>query len=131
MTGADIIGALLRDPAEGLEPVAPSSIKAGRLPDGISLPALLVRVTSTIERQPLKRGTVVRTVDRVSVTVRANSYDEQRAVMIWVRQRCAGKTGDVGGGTRVSILTAGTGPEIDGPASSFERTQDFRVSYDV
>ena len=131
MSGVDIIGALLRDDAAVLALVPEAQIKGGRLPDGTLLPALLVKETSTVERQTLKREATTRTIDRVSVTVRAASYRDQRLAMRLVRACCAGRTGDVGGGVRVSILTAGTGPELDGPANSFERTQDFRVSYDA
>lgn len=131
MSGVDIIGALLRADTDVLDLVPETTIKAGRLPDGVSLPALLVKVISTVELQTLIRGPTTRTVDRVSVTVRAASYRDQRLAIRLVTACCAGRTGDVGGGVRVSILTAGTGPELDGPGNSFERTQDFRVSYDA
>lgn len=131
MTGADIIGALLREDADVLNLLPETNIKAGRLPDGVALPALLVKTTSTVERQTLKRGSTTRTIDRVSVTVRAASYREQRLAMRLVTTCCAGRFGDIGGGVRVSILTAGTGPELDGPGNTYERTADFRVSYDA
>jgi hypothetical protein len=130
-TGVDIVGTLLRQDTNVIAMVPAESIKAGRLPDDVQLPALLVKATSTVERQALKRGPTTRTIDRVSVTVRAASYREQRLVMRRVRACCAGLTGDIAGGIRVSILTAGTGPELDGPANTFERTQDFKVSYDA
>jgi hypothetical protein len=130
-TGVDIIGALMLADADVIAFAAAGQIKAGRLPDNATLPALLARVVSTVEKQPLKRGGVVRTIDRVSVTVRAASYEDQRTGMRLVRKCCAGRTGDIGGGVRVAILTAGTGPELDGPGNSYERTQDFRVSYDA
>jgi hypothetical protein len=128
MTGADIIGALLL--AE-VGPVAAPNIRAGQLPATVTLPAILFRVVSTVERQPLIRGPKVRTVDRVAVTCRANTYDEQRAVMDWIKRRCAGFVGSFGDAANVSVLTAGTGPELDGPGNSFERTADFRVSFDA
>ncbi len=131
MSGVDIIGTLLREDPDVLDLVPETNIKAGRLPDSVTLPALLVKATSTVERQTLKRGSTTRTIDRVSVTVRAASYRDQRLAMRLVTTCCAGRTGNVGGGVRVSILTAGTGPELDGPGNSFERTQDFRVSYDA
>jgi len=131
MTGVTIIGALLRADASLLAVVPADRIKAGRLPDGVALPALLVRTVSSIDRQTLKRGVTVRTTDRVSVTVRAASYRDQRAVIEMVRAACAGRVGDIGGGSRVSILTAGTGPDVNGPANSFEQAQDFRVSFDA
>ena len=129
--GVDIIGALLLADAELLALVPASRIKAGALPDNIQLPALLVRCTSGVERQTLKRGPVTHTVDRVSVAVRANSYREQRAVIARVKTVCAGRTGSVGGGQGVSILTAGKGPDMRGPGDSYEQTQDFRVGYDA
>ena len=131
MTGADIIGALLRADSALLARVPEASIKAGRLPDGITPPALLVRVISSVERQALRRGAATRTVDRVSVTVRAGSYRDQTAIIALVKARCAGRTGNIGGGRNVAILTAGTGPDINGPGDSFEQAQDFRVSFDA
>lgn len=130
-TGADILGELLvGDPAVvALTPQ--ESIKLGALPDGAALPALLIRCVSSVERQPLKRGTTTRTVDRISVTVRAASYRDQRAAIALVKKCCAGRTGDLAGAQRVSILTAGTGPDVRGPGNTFEQTQDFRVSYDA
>lgn len=131
MTGADIIGALLRADANVLELVAADSIKGGRLPNDITLPALLVKVVSTVERQTLKRSALTRTIDRVSVKVRAGSYEHQRQAIRLVRACCAGRTGALGGALSASILTAGAGPELDGPGDTFERTQDFRVTFDV
>lgn len=131
MTGVDIIGALLCDDDALLAVVPIGRIKAGALPDDVPLPALLVRCVSSVEQQKLKRQTVTRTVDRVSVAVRAASYSEQRTVIALVKLICAGMTGEVGGGESVSILTAGTGPDVRGPGDSFEQTQDFRVSYDA
>lgn len=131
MSGVNIIGALLMAAGSGPAGLTSDRIKAGKLPDNIALPALLVRETSSNERQPLKRGAIVRTTDRVSVTVRASSYRDQKAVLKWVRHVCAGQVGNVGGGSAVSILTAGEGPDVLGPADSLEQTQDFRVSFDA
>ena len=127
MTGVDIIGALLRQ-APSL--VAEARIKAGMLPDAVTLPALLVRSVSLIERLVLKRGAVVHQVERVAVTVRAASYREQVEIIKAARSRCAGWTGDMGAAERISILFAGIGPDVIGPGNSFEQTSDFRVSFD-
>lgn len=131
MTGAEIIGALLRADAGVVTRVAVANIKGGLLAANAPLPSLLVRTISVIDRQPLKRVGMIRRVDRVSVTARAGSYAEQLAIFRLVRTCCSGKTGDVGGGTRVSILTAGAGPDLIGPGTSFEQAQDFRVSFDA
>lgn len=129
MTGADIIGALLRADQVVTGRVPASHIKGGRLPDGIALPVLLVRMVSSVERQPLRRGATVVTTDRIGVMVRARSYDEQIEIMDAVLRCCAGKTGAIGGGTGVAILNAGRGPDLLGPNDSFEQTQDLRVTY--
>lgn len=129
--GCDIIGALLRDANPLLDKVVAERIRASRLPDGIELPALLVRGVSSVDRQSLKRRALVRRTDRVAVTVRAASDVDRRDIIALVRQCCAGRTGNLGGGRNVSILTAGTGPDVNGPGDSYEKTQDFRVSWDA
>jgi hypothetical protein len=131
MSGVEIIGALLRayEPLTAL--VLPASIKAGKLPDGVALPAILVRSVSVVDRQRLKREPLIRSEERVSVAVRAATYRDQKAAIRLIRACCAGLTGDFSGCFRVSILTAGTGPDVGGPANSFEQTQDFRVSFDA
>lgn len=111
--------------------VAEASIKAGRLPEGVELPALLVRGVSLVDRQPLKRGAMTRSVERVAVTVRASNYRDVGLILKIVRKALAGWTGSIAGAERISILTAGTGPDVNGPGNTFERTQDFRVSFDA
>lgn len=129
MTGVDIVGALLSAHAP-LVAMATGGIKAGMLPEGAPLPAVLVRLVSSVDRQPLCRGGTVRVTDRVSVAVRAASYRDQHRLLRMVRFACAGRTGDIGGALRVSVMTAGIGPDVIGPGNSFEGTQDFRVSFD-
>lgn len=130
-TGASIIGMLLREDTALTAIVAAQNIKMGALPEDITLPAVLVRLVSSVERQPLRRSGTVRTIDRVSATVRAESYREQAQIIRLIRNCCAGLTGDIGNGKSVSILTAGTGPDLIGPGNSFEQAQDFRVSHDA
>lgn len=131
MTGAEIIGAVLRAADAVVATVATDRIKGGKLPDDVALPALLVRTISSTERQKLKRVGKIRVIDRVSVTVRAASYADQLAVINAVKDACAGQTGDVGGGESVSILNAGSGPDLIGPGDTFEQATDFRVSFDA
>lgn len=130
MTGADIVGALLRAHAPLTTIVPSTAIKGGSLPEGQSLPALLVRTISLVDQQPLRRTGWCRSVARVGVTVRAASYREQNAIIALVRTCCSGRTGNIGGGVRVSVTTMGLGPDIVGPGNSYEQTQDFRVSFD-
>jgi len=130
MTGADIIGALLTANSNATDMFG-KNIKEDRLPEGVNPPVLLVRTVSSVDRQPLTRGPLVRQTDRVAVMVRAVSVKERKAAIKLVRAICAGRTGDIGGGLSVSILTAGLGPSLNGPGNSFEQTQDFRVSFDA
>lgn len=130
MTGVDIVGALLRANGPLLAMVPALNIKAGRLPEGAPLPALEVSSVSRVERQRLRRGTIVRFVERVAVTVRAASYRDQVAILKLVLPACAGWTGDMAPAERISILNAGSGPDLIGPGNSFEQTQDFRVTFD-
>ncbi len=131
MSGVTIIGALLEAHADLMAVLPADSIKAGRLPENVALPSLLLRSISTVEEQHLRRGGLVRTTERVSVTLRSARYTEQDDILPLVRKACAGKIGTIAGFERVSVLTAGTGPDVNGPANSFEKTQDFRVSYDA
>lgn len=129
MTGADIIGALLLADADLLAFIPDDRIKEDRLPDGVTLPALVARTISSIDRQTLKRLGVVRVTDRVSVTVRADSVRNRKTAIRLVRKCCAGRVGNIGGGQGVAILPAGVGPSVIGAASSFEQAIDFRVSF--
>ncbi len=129
--GADIVGSLLRDFAEITAIVPVAQIRIGPPPEGAQLPQILLTTTSTVERKPLKRPAMVRTVERVSVRVRAANLRDQRLLRRLVVRCCAGLTGDIGGGSAVSITTDGAGPEGVGPGNAFERTQDLRVSHDV
>lgn len=131
MTGVDIVGALLRADAALVALVPIERIKAGRLPDSVPLPAVLLRVASSVDHQFLKRTGMVRRTQRVAATVRAASYREQVQVIGMIVEICADRTGDLAGAKRVAILNAGLGPDVNGPADSFEQTQDFRVSFDA
>lgn len=129
MTGADIIGELVRADSAIITIVPIGSIKAKRLPDGVTLPALLVRVVTAVDQQLLDGEESARRTDRVAVTVRARNGEEQDQIIRMVRACCAGKGGDIAGATDVSIRTAGLGPDVAGPNNSFEQTQDFRVGF--
>lgn len=131
MIGTDIIGAVLREAAAVTAVVPVASIKAGRLPDNVKPPAVLLRTISIIERQPLKRTRMVRWTERVAVLVRAEKYVDQKAIIRLVRAAALARSGAIAGGERVSILPAGVGPDVAGPANSYDQTIDFRVSFDA
>lgn len=131
MIGIDIIGALMMRDAAVIDFATSEGIKAGRLPESVILPAYLVRLISLIDYQPLKGSRMVRSTARIRVTVRAASYDDQVEGIRLVRAACARFTGDIANAKRVSVLTAGTGPDLNGPGNSFEQSQDFRVTFDA
>ena len=131
MSGVSIVGELMRADAGLVARVAVENIRAGRLPDGATLPAILLRTVSSTERQALTRGDTVPTTDRVSATVRAASYLDQCDIMKLMLAACAGKIGTIAGFDSVAVLSAGAGPDVAGPADSYEQTQDFRVSFDA
>jgi len=133
MSGGEILGELLRADATLTQKVAPAAIKGGRLADNEALPVMLVRSLSIVDRQSLALEAMVRTTERISVTVRAASYRDRTAIMDLLRS--VGRAGiaipAMGDARNISVLTAGAGPELNGPANSFERNQDFTVSYDA
>lgn len=131
MTSAEIIGAMLRrlEPLIAVVPV--ERIKGGRMPDGTPMPWLLVREVSIIDWRALRSHGWYRSTARVSVMVRAASYAEQLEVMKLVRQLPQGAIGTVGDASSVVVHTAGGGPDVLGPADTFEKTQDFRVGFDT
>lgn len=131
MSGVTILAALIEADADLLAAVPLANIKAGRLPDGTGLPAMLIRHVDMVERQALRRGALVRTTERVSCALRVSQYAHLGAILRLLRAACAGRTGTIAAFTNVSVLTAGTGPDVNGPGNTFERTQDFHVSFDA
>ncbi|MEH3046505.1 hypothetical protein [Sphingomonas adhaesiva] len=130
MTGAEIMGDLLRWRAPLIAIVAAEWIKTGSLPESAPLPSILVRVTSLTDWQTLRVGALIRSTGRISVAVRAENY-RQQGVLIREVRTLHGFTGDHGDARRISIRTAGLGPDVRGLGGSFEQTQDFRVSFDA
>jgi hypothetical protein len=130
MTGAGIMTKRLRAIEAIRSVVPPERIKSGRLPAAVPLPALLVRNIGSVDRHPLKSAAWTRTDDRVRVTVRAASYRDQEKIMALLTFARADFIAEFDGAERISIHTAGRGPDLDGPGDSFEQAQDFRVSFD-
>lgn len=130
MNGVEIIASLLREHADLTAIIPAASIKGGALGDGEI--GILVRSVSVIDWQPLAHEAIVHSTERVSATVRAKSYREQVGAMKLIRRACAGITNaTIGTATQVAVLTAGTGPDVNGPANTFEKAQDFRVSFNA
>ena len=131
MNAVEIVTALLKADLAIAELVESSRIKAGALPQNVTLPALLAREISQVERLKLVRVGKVLVTSRIEVAVRAKSYREQKAVLALVIHACAGRTGDIGGGTSVAITSAGAGPDLVDEAGIFQQAQDFRVTHEI
>lgn len=131
MSGASIIAEILLLDAYFATVDAEHRLKEDRLPDRVGLPAYLIRTISGTDRNWLAPGPLVRSTERVSVTVRAGSVIERRAEIKRVRALCANRVGDFAGCLRVSVLTAGLSPSLIGPGDTFEQTQDFSVSFEA
>lgn len=131
ITGASILGGVLRDDANFVALVPLGNIKGGRIPAGASLPVAMVRTTSSIELAKLKRGAVKRMVDRITLTIRAASWSDQQKLIAMAQSVAGGRTGDIGGALRVAIRALAAGPDLDGPGDSFEQSTDFRVTYEI
>lgn len=128
--GCTIIGTLLRQSADLVAVVAAPSIKEGAIPKGAPLPLVLLENVSSVEpNQTLCRPDNPLTVDRVAVTIRSASVRERKLIRWLVMRACAGKTGNIAGAKNVAILAAGAGPDLRGPGDSFDKIQDFRVTY--
>lgn len=133
MSGAMIVGTLLRRHAPLTALVAPKWIKLGELPEGAPMQAVLIRSISVLDVHFLTAATMQRSTERVAVLVRAETYREQAALLQLVRAACRGFTGVLDGveADRIAVHTSGAGPDLRGADGSFQRTQDFRVSFDA
>ncbi|WP_416463964.1 hypothetical protein [Sphingomonas sp. VDB2] len=130
MRGVEIVGTLLRDYAPLIAIIPAASIKEDMLPENQF--GIVLKSVSLTDRQTLSREPLVRSVERVSATVRAGSVIDRDARLVLVRRCLTLWTGSsLGDAQRISVLSAGAGPSLLGPGNSFERTHDFRVFYDA
>jgi hypothetical protein len=113
MNGAAVIGELLSGSPELLAIVPASRIKAGALPQGVTLPAVSVTSISGTDLNMLSswRASAVVT-ERVQVTVLAANYRDKTTIIDLVRRACANKQGNFASVTEVSVLLDGTGPDF-------------------
>lgn len=131
ITGAHIVGELLRADDDFIASVPEERIKLGAVPDGTPMPLVLIRRVSSVERDGLQPGVTTPTFDRISVLVRADNYRDQCRLIKLVKDCCRGQRGGFDTGRNFSVRTAGTGPDLRGPGNSYEQTQDFRVFYNA
>jgi hypothetical protein len=130
MSGVMIVGELMARPATLIAVVPLVSQFGGGVPQGAPLPNLLAtRVSST---DPVKKlaGKIDRLRERVQVTVRAASYEDQVAILKLVVTNLNGFTGTILGMAGVSVTYAGSGPDFrDDAASLWMGSEDFFVSF--
>lgn len=130
MNGAEIASRLLVGSAALIAKVPAEQIKVGALPEGVSLPAILLTTISSVDRETLAKGATRRTTDRVQATVHARTYREKRDLLRLVRAACADRFGDFAGMTDVTVHLDGMGPDLfDSAASIFAQAQDLLVSF--
>ena len=130
MNGAEIASELLVASAALVAKVPAAQIKAGSLPEGVDLPAILITTISSVDRETVAAEETRRTTDRVQVTVHARTYREKRDVLRLVRAACADRFGDFAGMTDVSVHLDGLGPDLMDDASTiFAQAQDLLVSF--
>jgi hypothetical protein len=130
MSGVLIVGDLLYGFQPLADEVPPAQIKAWKLPQGASLPSILVTRVSRTEQQFLAEQEMRLVTERVQVTVNAASGASREAILKLVRRACAGKLGVIAGFTGVAVLLAGGGPDfMDDAASIFMGSTDLRVSF--
>ncbi len=128
-----IVGTLLRRHAPLIALVAAKWIKVGELPEGAPMQAVLIRSISVLDTHFLKATEMQHSTERVAVLVRAENYRRQAELLKLVRAACNDFTGSLDGleAKRIAVHTNGTGPDLRGADGSFQRTQDFRVSFDA
>jgi hypothetical protein len=131
LSGVVIIGGLmLADPAIRAI-VAEDSIKAGLIPRGGQLPALVPSRISRVKQFETLDGVArERWRERVQVTAAGADYEAPHTLVDLVTEACRDKRGTLSGFERVSITHAGIGPDfMDDEANIYLGSVDFFVSY--
>jgi hypothetical protein len=132
VSGARILGELLRDDAALAAMVPPERLKAGRLPKGTPLDNILIRRIGRDKRQTLSREAVWHHTERMQVTVKAATYERQGQILDRIVSICADRIfASIADVTSVSVLSIGAGPDFeDDDATIFMGSEDFLVSFD-
>lgn len=131
MSGVAIIRALLVANAPVVAAVPVTRIKGGILPIGTALPAIGIMRVSGNDRNIVKPRATVRVTERIQVTVLADDYVQQNAVIALVRKACRDQRGVIAGYSKVLVLTDGQGPDgVFGDGSGVDSDiQDFMVAF--
>jgi len=130
MSGVQIIVAQLLDSAAVTAIADPDSIVGGTLPQGTPLPALQVETISEMDLQVLSRGAYRLVTERVQVTALGLDYVQAHDLIKAAKRACADTFPTIAGLSRISVLSAGGGPEgIHVATGAPARTHDFKVRY--
>lgn len=130
MDGVSIIRAVLTANAGVTALVPPDRIEAGTLPIGTQLDAIGIISVSSNDRNILAPRSTRHVSERVEVTAMAATYPRKKALLKAIKAAAADFVGEVDGASGVTILTAGTGPDVmDANASIFMGSQDFMVGF--
>ena len=130
MDGVATVRQLLAAHAALTTIVPADRIVAGPLAEGEALPALSLESVSKVDRN-IPNPAIRRHVrERVQVTVLAQNYVQQQAVLREVRRAAADDRPEVDGLVGVTVHTAGAGPDFMNEAATiWMGSQDFTVTY--
>lgn len=129
MSAVAIIRALLVNHAPLVALVPPERIEAGDVSLDV-LPAIGIREVGAVEQDTVARAGNSLVKARVQVTVFAESYPQQKAILRAAKLGAGVFTGQVAGFAVRSVLRAGVGPDMGSPAiPTFEQSRDFMVAY--
>lgn len=131
MSSVDVVRALLMAHAPVRVLVDAKNIVLGTVPQRVELPAVGIREISRVEMGTVslsQAAVLVRA--RVQVTVLANTYDSQKALLQAVKLGPGAHTGEIAGITVRSVIREQVGPDIsDDDASIYQQSRDFLVTY--
>lgn len=131
MSGVNIVRYLLANNTSLLAQVPASRIKAGPLPEGITLPAIAVTQITGNRRSTVAMNETNKLVtERVQVTLIAKDYPAKKSIMRLMEAALPNTRGTVDGINVDSIIPDAEGPDMDDPVTGFYiQTQDIIVRF--
>lgn len=132
MSAVAIVQALLKAHAPLLAILPADRIRAGKIPANVPLPAISVSEVDGYERETIaRRQATSNMVSRVQVTVVAESYGAQKALIQATKLGAGVHTGTVAGFSVKSVLPGGVGPDLNNLDNDgiYEQSRDFLVTF--
>lgn len=131
MSAVRVIRALLIAHAPVVALVPPERIVGGDLAQGTPLPAITLSEASRVEMSTVSLAQrAVQVTARVQVTVHAQSYSQQKALLQAAKLGPGAHTGAVDGVQVRSVMRDVVGPDMkDAAASIYEQSRDFKVVF--